>query len=56
VAQGHYQVEFVVIVALIGNMLGAMITWRLEMSAARNSCRRSFAGEKQKVLNILYKE
>lgn len=56
VAQGHYQVEFVVIVASIGNMLGAMTTWGFGMLAAKKFPAAVLLPEKkQKALNILKK-
>jgi membrane protein YqaA with SNARE-associated domain len=56
VAEGHYQVEFVVIVASIGNTLGAMTTWGLGALAAKKFPVATLLPEKkQNALNILKK-
>ena len=56
VAEGHYQVEFVVIVASIGNTLGAMTTWGLGALAAKKFPVATLLTEKkQNALNILKK-
>ena len=54
VAAGHYQVELLVIVATIGNTLGAMTTWGLGVLAAKKFPAAELLSEnKQKALDIL---
>ncbi|MBL6987847.1 MAG: DedA family protein [Methylobacter sp.] len=54
VATGHYQVELLVIVATIGNTLGAMTTWGLGMLAAKNFPVSTLLSEKkQKALDVV---
>lgn len=56
VAEGHYQVEFVVIVASIGNTPGAMTTWGLGALAAKKFPVAAFLPEKkQNALDIVKK-
>ena len=56
VSQGHFQVQNLVIVAAIGNTLGAMTTWGLGMLAARKFPLASLLSEKkQKALNLVKK-
>lgn len=51
---GHYQVEFLVIVATIGNTLGAMTTWGLGGLAAKKFPVATLLSEKkQKALNVI---
>lgn len=51
---GHYQVEFLVIVATIGNTLGAMTTWGLGVLAAKKFPVATLLPEKkQKALNVV---
>lgn len=57
VATGRYQVEFVVIVATIGNTLGAMTTWALGVLAAKKFPVSTLLSEnKQKALDIVRKK
>jgi membrane protein YqaA with SNARE-associated domain len=54
VAAGHYQVEFLIIVATLGNTLGAMTTWGLGVLAAKKFPAAELLSEnKQKALDIL---
>lgn len=54
VSAGHYQVELVVIVATIGNTLGAMTTWGLGMLASKKFPVATHLSEKkQKALNVV---
>ena len=54
VATGRYQVEFVVIVATIGNTLGAMTTWGLGVLAAKKFPVSTLLSEnKQKALDVV---
>ena len=54
VSQGHFQVQNLVIVAAIGNTLGAMTTWGLGMFAAKKFPLASPLSEKkQNALKIL---
>ena len=57
VSAGHYQVEFLVIIATIGNTLGAMTTWGLGVLAAKKFPVATLLSEnKQKALDILRKK
>lgn len=57
VATGYYQVELVVIVATIGNTLGAMTTWGLGVIAAKKFPVATLLSEnKQKALNVVRKK
>lgn len=57
VAMGHYQVEFVVIVATVGNTLGAMTTWGLGVLAAKKfPVAKLLSANKQKALDIVRKK
>lgn len=54
VAAGHYQVELLIIVATIGNTLGAMTTWGLGVLAAKKfPAAELLSQNKQKALDIL---
>ncbi len=54
VAAGHYQVELLIIVATIGNTLGAMTTWGLGVLAAKKFPAAELLSEnKQKALDVL---
>ncbi|MGZ5008243.1 MAG: YqaA family protein [Methylobacter sp.] len=54
VKSGHYPVELLVIVATIGNTLGAMTTWGLGVLAAKKFPVATLLPEKkQKALNIV---
>jgi membrane protein YqaA with SNARE-associated domain len=54
VSEKHYQVELLVIVATIGNTLGAMTTWGLGVLAAKKFPVANLLSEqKQKALNIV---
>lgn len=56
VSEGHFQVRHLVIVAAIGNTLGAMTTWGLGMLAARKFPVSSLLSEKkQKALSMVKK-
>lgn len=56
VSEGHFQVRHLVIVAAIGNTLGAMTTWGLGMLAARKFPVASLLSEKkQKALSMVKK-
>jgi membrane protein YqaA with SNARE-associated domain len=56
VSEGHYGVQQLVIVAAIGNTLGAMTTWGLGMLAAKKFPVTSLLPEKkQKALNTVKK-
>jgi membrane protein YqaA with SNARE-associated domain len=56
VSEGHYQVRFLVIVASIGNTLGAMTTWGLGMLAAKKFPVATLLPEKkQNALNVVKK-
>ncbi|MGR9013364.1 MAG: YqaA family protein [Gammaproteobacteria bacterium] len=57
VATGHYQVELLVIVATIGNTLGAMTTWGLGVLAAKKFPVSTLLSEKkQKALDVVRKK
>lgn len=57
VAAGHYQVEFIVIVATIGNTLGAITTWILGLLAAKKlPVDTLLSANKQKALDIVRKK
>lgn len=57
VATGHYQVEMVVIVATIGNTLGAITTWGLGVLAANKIPIASLlSANKQKALDVVRKK
>ena len=57
VSAGHYQVEFLVIIATVGNTLGAMTTWGLGVLAAKKFPAATLLSEnKQKALDILRKK
>jgi membrane protein YqaA with SNARE-associated domain len=57
VASGHYQVGMIVIVATIGNTLGAMTTWFLGVLAARKySVATLLPANKQKALDFVRKK
>ena len=54
IAAGHYQVELIVIVATIGNTLGAMTTWGLGILAAKKfPVAALLSANKQKALNMV---
>jgi membrane protein YqaA with SNARE-associated domain len=54
VTSGHYSVELLVVVATIGNTLGAITTWGLGMLAAKQFPAATLLPEKkQKALNIV---
>lgn len=54
VSERHYQIELLVIVATIGNTLGALTTWGLGVLAAKKFPVASLLSEKkQKALNII---
>ncbi len=56
VSEGHFQVQHLVIVAAIGNTLGAMTTWGLGMLTARKFPVASLLSEKkQNALNVVKK-
>ena len=56
VSEGNFQVQHLVVVAAIGNTLGAMTTWGLGMLAARKFPLASLLSEKkQKALNLVKK-
>lgn len=56
VATGHYQVELIVIIATIGNTLGAMTTWGLGVLAAKKIPVTALLSEnKQKALDLIRK-
>jgi membrane protein YqaA with SNARE-associated domain len=56
VSEGHFQVQHLVIVAAIGNTLGAMTTWGLGMLAARKfPVANLLSDKKQKALNMVKK-
>ncbi|MDI1231516.1 MAG: DedA family protein [Methylobacter sp.] len=57
VAAGHYQVELLVIVATIGNTLGAMTTWGLGVLAAKKfPVSTRLSEKKQKALDVVRKK
>jgi len=57
VAAGHYQVELLVVVATIGNTLGAMTTWGLGVLAAKKFPVATLLSEKkQKALDVVRKK
>ncbi|HEY8037215.1 MAG TPA: YqaA family protein [Methylobacter sp.] len=57
VAAGHYQVELVVIVATIGNTLGAITTWGLGVLASKKfPVATLLSANKQKALDIVRKK
>ncbi len=57
VATGHYRVELVVVVATIGNTLGAMTTWGLGVLAAKKYPAAALLSEnKQKALSLVRKK
>lgn len=54
VATGHYPIEWVVIVATIGNTLGAITTWGLGMLAAKKyPAATLLSANKQKALEVV---
>ena len=56
VSEGHFQVQHLVIVAAIGNTLGAMTTWGLGMLAAKKFPVATLLPEKkQNALNVVKK-
>jgi membrane protein YqaA with SNARE-associated domain len=56
VSQGHYDVSYLVILASIGNTLGAMTTWALGLLAAKKFPMVNLLPEnKQKALNVIEK-
>lgn len=56
-AAGHYQVELLVIVATIGNTLGAMTTWGLGVLASKKfPVATGLSANKQKALDIVRKK
>jgi len=56
VSEGHFQVQYLVIVAAIGNTLGAMTTWGLGMLAARKfPVANLLSDKKQKALSMVKK-
>ena len=56
VSTGHFQVQYLVIVATLGNTLGAMTTWGLGMLAARKFPVANLLPErKQNALNLVKK-
>jgi len=57
VAAGHYQIELLVIVATIGNTLGAITTWGLGVLAAKKFPAATLLSEKkQKALEVVRKK
>jgi membrane protein YqaA with SNARE-associated domain len=57
VANGHYQVGMIVIVATIGNTLGAMTTWFLgELAAKKYPATSLLPANKQKALDFVRKK
>ncbi len=57
VATGHYPVEMIVIIATIGNTLGAITTWGLGMLAAKKyPAARLLSANKQKALDVVRKK
>ncbi len=57
VSAGHSPVEFLVIIATVGNTLGAMTTWGLGVLAAKKFPAATLLSEnKQKALDILRKK
>ncbi len=57
ITSGHYQAELLVIVATIGNTLGAMTTWGLGVLAAKKFPVATLLSEKkQKALNVVRKK
>ncbi len=55
-SEGHFQVQHLVIVAAIGNTLGAMTTWGLGMLAARKfPVANLLSDKKQKALDMVKK-
>ncbi len=56
-AAGHYQVELLVIVATMGNTLGAMTTWGLGVLAAKKLPVATLLSEnRQKALDVVRKK
>ena len=56
VSQGHYPVSYLVILASVGNTLGAMTTWGLGLLAAKKFPVANLLSEKkQKALAIVQK-
>ena len=56
VSQGHYEVSYLVILASIGNTMGAMTTWALGLLAAKKFPVQNLLPEnKQKALNVVKK-
>ena len=54
VSEGHYQAEQLIIVATVGNTLGAMTTWGLGMLAAKKFPVATLLSEKkQKALDLV---
>jgi membrane protein YqaA with SNARE-associated domain len=57
VATGHYQVEMIVVVATIGNTLGAITTWGLGVLAAKKyPASTLLSANKQKALDVVRKK
>lgn len=56
VAEGHYPIVYLLIIATIGNTLGAMTTWGLGVLAAKKFPAAAMLPEKkQKILNVVKK-
>jgi len=56
VSEGHYQVERLLVVAMVGNTLGAMTTWGLGLLAAKKFPVATLLSEKkQKALDVVRK-
>lgn len=56
VSEGHYQVERLLVVATVGNTLGAMTTWGLGLLAAKKFPVATLLSEKkQKALDVVRK-
>ncbi len=56
VSQGHYNVSYLVVLAAIGNTLGAITTWGLGLLAAKKFPVANLLPEnKQKALNVVKK-
>lgn len=57
VAAGHYQVEVLLVVATLGNTLGALTTWGLGVLAARKfPAATLLSANKQKALELVRKK
>jgi membrane protein YqaA with SNARE-associated domain len=57
VSTGHFQVQYLVIVATIGNTMGAMTTWGLGMLAERKfPVANRLPEKKQNALNLVKKK